>query len=79
MSTALSSPVEISDDAKKDFIIDAAQTVSIEVKKQLLEIILNNESSDVVKNFPDGSRINLNKLNSVTIDDLYNIVRHASR
>lgn len=63
---------------KKDIIYDQSQQVSIDILRQILEVVLNNESRDKIKEFSDGCRINLEVLQDTTIEDIYNIINKNS-
>lgn len=61
-------------ESKKDIIYDQCQYISIDILKQILEIVVNNEPRDKIKEFSDGCRINLETLQDITIEDIYNII-----
>lgn len=61
-------------ESKKDIIYDKSQYVSIDILKQILEVVVNNEPRDKIKEFSDGCRINLETLQDITIEDIYNII-----
>lgn len=61
-------------ESKKDIIYDKSQHVPVDILKQILEVVINNESRDKIKEFSDGCRINLETLQDITIEDIYNII-----
>lgn len=64
----------LSFESKKDIILDTTQHAPIETLRHILEVILNNEPREKIKEFPDGCRINLEMLQNTTIEDIYNII-----